>query len=145
MGYSNSPGPSTMASGSATTDFSSLPDMAALQGREGERLHIVDLRCGAGRDYLQYVTNPLGTSRSRAARSSRSTTTESPPDTHNRALYRRHNSDTPRGHGAYLGAIEAPDRVLIVGEAGGLVFGDEKGALDDVSLVAYRLELVGNA
>jgi hypothetical protein len=44
--------------------------------------------------------------------------------------------------GEYLGVVHAGDRVLLVGEAHGLVFGDEKGEFDEVSLVAYRLELV---
>ncbi|MEE9133141.1 MAG: hypothetical protein V3U13_06230 [Gemmatimonadota bacterium] len=47
--------------------------------------------------------------------------------------------------GEYLGVIHAGDGVLIVGEAHGLVFGDEKGEFDEVSLVAYRLELVSES
>lgn len=44
--------------------------------------------------------------------------------------------------GEYLGVVHAGDRVLLVGEADGLVFGDEKGEFDEVSLVAYRVEFV---
>jgi hypothetical protein len=47
--------------------------------------------------------------------------------------------------GEYLGVIQARDRVLLVGEAHGLVFGDEKGDFDEVSLVAYRIELVSES
>jgi hypothetical protein len=47
--------------------------------------------------------------------------------------------------GEYLGVVRAPERVLLVGEAHGLVFGDEKGEFDEVSLVAYRLELVSES
>jgi hypothetical protein len=47
--------------------------------------------------------------------------------------------------GEYLGTIRAPEQVLIVGDAHGLVFGDEIGEFDEVSLVAYRLELVSES
>jgi hypothetical protein len=50
--------------------------------------------------------------------------------------------DVFQAGGEYLGVVRAPERVLIVGDAQGLVFGDEIGEFDELSLIAYRLELV---
>lgn len=43
--------------------------------------------------------------------------------------------------GEYAGTVRAPDRVALVGEAAGLVFGMERGAFDEMALVAYRLSM----
>lgn len=41
--------------------------------------------------------------------------------------------------GAYVGTVKAPERVYLVGEGGGQVYGLERGEYDEVTLVAYRL------
>lgn len=53
--------------------------------------------------------------------------------------------DVFQAGGEYLGVVRAPERVLMVGDAHGLIFGDEKGGFDEVSLVAYRLDLVSQS
>lgn len=42
--------------------------------------------------------------------------------------------------GAYLGRVNAPERVVLFGHAAGLVFGLERGPYDVMSVVAYRLQ-----
>lgn len=41
--------------------------------------------------------------------------------------------------GEYVGAVQVPSDVYLVGEGGGQVYGFERGPYDEVSLVAYRL------
>lgn len=41
--------------------------------------------------------------------------------------------------GAFVGTVRAPERVYLVGEGGGQVYGFERGEYDEVTLVAYRL------
>lgn len=41
--------------------------------------------------------------------------------------------------GAFVGTVWAPERVYLVGEGGGQVYGFERGEYDEVTLVAYRL------
>lgn len=41
--------------------------------------------------------------------------------------------------GALVGTVRVPERVYLVGEGGGQVYGFERGEYDEVTLVAYRL------